>query len=125
MLNYVYYRVYSFYKKNGFDVEPHIWATVIPTFIVAFLLNAIYYLGVRNGILPWSQGSLVFYAIVLLVLAFIMDRAFENKIYFYSKRWDKENGGIKTLKGIVIAIIAVGCFVGVFVIANELRKLKP
>ena len=125
MLNYVYYRVYSFYKKNGFAVEPHIWATVIPTFIVAFLLNGIHYLGVKNGILPWWQGNFIFYATVLFCLAFIMDKVFENKIHFYRKRWDRENGRLRTLKGIIIALIAVGSFVGVFVITNEFRKLRP
>jgi hypothetical protein len=54
-----------------------------------------------------------------------MDKAFENKIFFYGKRWNKENGRIRTWKGIVIAIISAGCFLVVFVIANEIRKLKP
>ncbi len=125
MLDYIYYRVYCFYKKNGFDVEPHVWATVIPTFIIVFLLNFIYYLGVKKGFFPWTQGSFLFWAIVLLGLNFIMDKVYSNKINTYRKKWDKETGTLRLIKGLLIAVVAIASFYGVFILANELRKLKP
>lgn len=125
MLKYIYYRAYSFYKKNGLAFEPHTWATVIPTFIVAFLLYALYYIGVRKAVFPWVQGSFIFYAVALLGLSFIMDKVFDNKISIYKKRWDRESGTIRLIKGILIAIVAIASFIGVFIFTNELRKLKP
>jgi hypothetical protein len=125
MLNYIYYRAYSFYKKNGLAFDPHTWATVIPTFMISSLLYALYYIGVRKKIFPWMQGSFIFYAVFLLGLGFIMDKAFRNKINTYNRRWDKETGTPRMIKGILVAIIAVASFLGVFIFANEVRKLKP
>ena len=124
MLNYIYYRTYSFYKKNGFAFEPHTWATVVPTFITVFLLYLIYFIGVVQRLFPKVQGSVVFYAVAFLGLNYIMDKIYEDKFNSYKRKWDKEPRSIRLIKGIVVAVLAIGSFIGLFVIVNELRKVK-
>jgi hypothetical protein len=124
MLNYIYYRAYCFYKKNGLAIEPHTWATVVPTFIIAFLLYIIYYIGVVQKVFPKVQGTVFFYAATFLGLNFVMDRVYEDKYNSYKSKWDKEQGSRRFIKGIMIAVLAIGGFIGLFIIVNELRKIK-
>jgi len=121
-LNYIYYRTYCFYKKNGLAFDPHTWATVIPTFITAFLLYLVYYIGVRQNLFPKVQGNFIFIGIALLGLSFLMDKVFKNKINTYKSRWDKEARTIRLIKGILIAALAVSSFFGLFILVAEMRK---
>ena len=123
MIDYLYYRSYCFYKKNRIAIEPHTWAVVVPTFIVSFMLFFLYYILVLFKICINITGSAFIYVIVFFITDFCFDKIYENKIHSYNKKWANENKQTKFIKGILIALLAVVCFIGLFVIANNLHKL--
>jgi hypothetical protein len=124
MINYLYYRAYCFYKKNRIAIEPHTWAVVVPTFIVSFTLFFLYYILVLFEICINIPGSTFIYASVFLITDFFFDKIYKNKIQSFNKRWDNENEQARFIKGILIALLAILCLIGLFVIANNLHNLK-
>ena len=122
MLNYIYYRAYCFYKNNGLAFEPHIWAIVIPTFITAFLIYLVYYIGVVQKIFHKVQGDIILFGITLLGLSFIMDKVYKDEFIFFQRKWDKEQGKTRFIKGILIAALAISSFFGLFILVAEMRK---
>ena len=121
-MNYIYYRAYSFYEKNKLAFNPHTYASVLPTLMQGFVIYLTYFLLVRFHVVLLLEGNLLVYVGVLLGLYYINDNFFFGKIAKYKKRWRSES--LKVVKGVIIAILAVGSFVGILLIANGLHKLK-
>lgn len=125
MFNYIYYRSYCFFEKNELAFDPHNFAVNIPTVIQVFILNFIYFLLVKSGKVGFL-GDLVLlvYPLVLLGLYVLNDKYFNGRIKNYKVRWNHETRGIKLIKGTVLALVAISCFISIFVFANEVHKFR-
>jgi hypothetical protein len=55
---------------------------------------------------------------------YLNDKLFGGSIENYKKKWDKEARPQRLVKGLLITALFLGSFCGIFIIANELRKLK-
>ena len=125
MFNYIYYRSYCFFEKNGLALDPHNFAVNIPTLIQVFVINLIYFLLVKAGKVGFiGDKVLIIYPIALVGLYLINDKYFNGRIKKYKRKWNTETGGARIIKGILLALVAVSSFISIFVFANELHKLR-
>lgn len=124
MMNYIYYRAYSFYEKNKLAIDPHTYAAGIPTLMQGFIVYLLYYLFVRYRFIKLIDGNILIYGVVMLGLYYLNDKFFAGRIKSYKKKWSEETNSSKVLKGTVIAILTLASFIGILLVANGLYKLK-
>ena len=124
MLNYIYYRSYCFYQKNGLAFNPHTWAVVPPTFICSFIIHFAYYLLLSKRILPVVEINVLYFIGIFFGFTFLFELVYKNKFKIYKRHWKDENKKVRFIKGLIIFIITLSSFIGTFVIANEFHKMR-
>ena len=124
VMNYIYYRSYCFYKKNGLAFDPHIWAVVPPTFICSFLVHFTYYLLVSKGVLPLVELNIIYFVGIFFGFSYLFERVYKEKFKLYNKKWKNERKTVRLVKGLLIFAVSLGSFIGIFAIANEFHKMR-
>jgi hypothetical protein len=123
-MNYIYYRSYCFYQKNGLAFDPHTWAVVPPTVICSFLIHFAYYLLVSKKVLPIIELNALYFIGMFFGFSFLFERFYKEKFKFYNRKWKNENKTVRLVKGLFIFPVSLGSFIGIFVIANEFHKMR-
>ena len=75
------------------------------------------YLGMPNG------TAIAIFIIVPLVLGTLIEKWMKSRIGDFSRKWQRERGISKKVKGYIIALFALASFIGVFAIANAFHEL--
>ncbi len=84
---------------------------------ICYWLVRLNYLGMPNN------TAIAVFIFTPLVLATLIERWMKSKICEFRRKWQKEQGVIKQIKGYVIAAVAIASFVGVALIANAFHEL--
>ncbi|RPD43432.1 hypothetical protein [Paracnuella aquatica] len=85
--------------------------------LTCYWLVRLNYLGMPNG------TALAIFLITPLVLGTLIEKWMKNKIGEFGRKWQKEQGLAKKIKGYLIAGLAIASFVGVALIANAFHEL--
>ena len=124
IIYYTYFRVYSWYKKNQLTTIPEACAAGVLMFMFLFLGLFICYWLVRLNYFDMPNGTAIaVFILVPLVLGTLIEKWMKSKVGGFKRRWQNEKGISKTIKGYVIAVVAIASFVGVFLIANAFHEL--
>ena len=123
-MGYIYYRAYRFYEKNKLAIDPHTYAAGVPTLMQAFIVFLLYYLSVRYKFFKPIDGNILIFGVVMLGLYYLNDNYFVGRIELYRKQWSGESDSSKLFKGIAVVVLALGSFIGILLVANDLYKLK-
>jgi predicted Na+-dependent transporter len=67
--------------------------------------------------------AIAVFIFVPLVLGTLIEKWMKSKIVDFRRRWQNEQGTAKTIKGYVIAAVAIASFVGVALVANAFHNL--
>ncbi len=123
-IKYIYFRIYSWYKKNGLTTVPETSAAGILMFMFLFVGLFIGYWLVRLKYLPKPNSmTIIIFIFIPPFLATTIEWWLKNKIDSFNKKWQKEKLVTKKIKGYVIALLALTSFIGLFVIANAFYHL--
>jgi|GEM_PF-5160548 len=123
-MNYIYYRSYCFYQKNGLAFDPHTWAVVPPTVICSFLIHFTYYLLVSKRVLPLVELNILYFLGIFFGFSFLFEKIYKEKFKAYNKKWKNENKTVRLVKGLFIFAVSLCSFIGIFAIANEFHKMR-
>src|SRR5688572_18488110 len=114
---YTYFRIYSWYKKNQLTTVPETFAASILMFMFLFVGLFICYWLVRLNYLGMPNGTAIaIFIIIPLVLGTLIEKWMKNRIGDFRRKWQREQGTAKKIKGYMIALLALASFIGVFAI---------
>ena len=85
--------------------------------LTCYWLVRLNYLGMQNG------TALAIFILTPLILGTLIEKWMKNKIGDFRRKWQKEQGLAKKIKGYLIAALAIASFVGVALIANAFHEL--
>jgi hypothetical protein len=123
-IHYIYFRIYSWYKKKGSTTVPETCAAGILMFMFLFVGLFIVYWLVRLKYLPLPNDiAKIIFIFIPPIIVMTVEFWFKNKIDTFKKKWQNENVIIKKRKGYIITLLALTSFVGLFVIANAFYHL--
>lgn len=124
VIYYTYFRVYSWYKKNQLTTVPETFAAGILMFMFLFVgLFTCYWLVRLNYIGMPNATAIAVFIIVPLVLGTLIEKWMKNRIGDFRRKWQREQGTSKKIKGYIIALFALASFIGVFAVANAFHEL--
>jgi predicted Na+-dependent transporter len=121
---YTYFRVYSWYKKNQLTTIPETCAAGVLMFMFLFAGLFICYWLVRLNYLGTPTNTAIgIFIFVPLFLGTLIDRWMKDKVGTFRRKWQKEEGLSKKIRGYIIAALAIASFVGVALIADAFHEL--
>jgi predicted Na+-dependent transporter len=67
--------------------------------------------------------AITIFILVPFFLGMLIEKWMKNKIGDFRRKWQREQGIAKKIKGYLIALFALASFIGVFAIANAFHEL--
>lgn len=124
IIYYTYFRIYSWYKTNQLTTVPETFAAGILMFMLLFVGLLICYWLVRLNYLGMpNDTAIAIFIIIPLVLGSLIEKWMKNRIGDFRRKWQREQGAAKKIKGYIIALFALASFIGIFAIANAFHEL--